>query len=153
MLEVRFVGRERLDLPKPLGKKVPTVIVEPVLAEGTGLFVKEGRLKVWLTDDARRIPVRMRAKVAIGSVSADLESYTPGDGSPLRAPACTGRRIGLDPAVGGPPCGRFERGAKRSACLALELRDRARLEPDAPIEARPAGHPTAGMRLDSTLGG
>ena len=78
VLEVRFVGRERLDLPKPLGKKVPTVIVEPVLAEGTGLFVKEGRLKIWLTDDARRIPVRMRAKVAIGSVSADLESYTPG---------------------------------------------------------------------------
>jgi hypothetical protein len=78
VLEVRFLGRERLDLPPPLGKKVPTVVIEPVLAEGTGLFVKEGRLKVWLTDDARRIPVRMRAKVAIGSVSADLESYSAG---------------------------------------------------------------------------
>jgi len=77
LLEVRFVGRERLDLPAPLGRKVPTVIVEPVLAEGTGLFVKEGRLKIWLTDDARRIPVRLRSKVAVGSVSADLESYTP----------------------------------------------------------------------------
>ena len=79
VLEVRFVGRERLDLPKPLGRKVPTVIVEPVLAEGTGLFVKEGRLKIWLTDDERRIPVRLRSKVAVGSVSADLESYTPGE--------------------------------------------------------------------------
>jgi len=78
VLEVRFLGRERLDLPSPLGKGVPTIVVEPVLAEGTGLFVKEGRLKIWLTDDARRIPVRMRSKVAIGSVSADLESYTPG---------------------------------------------------------------------------
>jgi hypothetical protein len=78
VLEVRFLGRERLDLPPPLGKKVPTVIVEPVLAEGTGLFVKEGRLKIWLTDDARRIPVRLRSKVAIGSVAADLESYRPG---------------------------------------------------------------------------
>jgi Protein of unknown function (DUF3108) len=78
VLEVRFLGRERLDLPPPLGKMVPTIVVEPVLAEGTGLFVKEGRLKLWLTDDARRIPVRMRSKVAIGSVSADLESYTPG---------------------------------------------------------------------------
>jgi hypothetical protein len=76
VLEVRFLGRERLDLPPPLGRKVPTIVVEPVLAEGTGLFVKEGRLKIWLTDDARRIPVRMRAKVAIGSVSADLEKYT-----------------------------------------------------------------------------
>lgn len=78
-LGIRFRGRETLDLPEPLGKKVPTVIVEPMLLEGTGLFVKEGRLKIWLTDDARRIPVRMRSKVAIGSVSADLESYVPGE--------------------------------------------------------------------------
>ncbi len=82
-LGVRFLGRERLDLPMPLGPRVSTVVVEPQLLEGTGLFVKEGRLKLWLTDDARRIPVRMRSKVAIGSVSADLESYTPPD--PLTA--------------------------------------------------------------------
>jgi hypothetical protein len=77
VLEVRFRGRERLDLPEPLGRKVPTIVVEPLLAEGTGLFVKKGRVTVWLTDDERRVPVRMRSKVAIGSVSADLESYTP----------------------------------------------------------------------------
>lgn len=75
MLGVRFLGRERLDLPAPFGKNTPTVVVEPLLLEGTGLFVKEGRLKIWLTDDARRVPVRMRSKVAIGSVSADLEEY------------------------------------------------------------------------------
>jgi hypothetical protein len=77
LLRVRFIGRDRLDLPPPLGKKVPTVIVEPQLAEGTGLFVKKGRLILWLTDDARRLPVRMKSKVAIGSVGADVESYTP----------------------------------------------------------------------------
>jgi hypothetical protein len=79
VLTSKVVGRERLDLPPPLGRDVPTVIVEPQLAEGTGLFVKEkeGKLRVWLTDDARRIPVRMRSKVAIGSVSADLEEYEP----------------------------------------------------------------------------
>src|SRR5262245_20944660 len=60
-LGIRHVGRERLDLPPPLGKSVPTVIVEPLLLEGTGLFVKKGRLTIWLTDDARRIPVRMRS--------------------------------------------------------------------------------------------
>jgi len=77
VLRVRFMGRERLDLPPPLGKRAPTVIVEPQLAEGTGLFVKKGRLLIWLTDDARRLPVRMKSKVAIGSVGADLESYSP----------------------------------------------------------------------------
>ena len=74
---VRWRGRERLDLPPPFGKDYPTVIVEPLLVEGSGLFVREGRLQVWLTDDARRVPVRMRSKVAIGSVSADLDSDTP----------------------------------------------------------------------------
>jgi hypothetical protein len=74
-LGVRFLGRERLDLPAPFGKNYPTIVIEPQLLEGTGLFVKQGRLKIWLSDDARRVPVRMRSKVAIGSVSADLESY------------------------------------------------------------------------------
>jgi len=77
-LGVRFLGREKLDLPAPLGRGVKTIMVEPQLVQGTGLFVKRGRLTIWLTDDARRIPVRLRSKVAIGSVSAELESYTPG---------------------------------------------------------------------------
>jgi len=84
-LGVRFLGRERLDLPGPLGLKAATIVVEPSLLEGTGLFVKQGRLKIWLTDDARRIPVRMRSKVAIGSVSADLEAYTPASPVPRDA--------------------------------------------------------------------
>jgi hypothetical protein len=79
-LGVRFVGRDILDLPPPLGSKVRTIVVEPQLVEGTGLFVKKGRLQIWLTDDTRRIPVRMRSKVPIGSVSADLESCELGSG-------------------------------------------------------------------------
>jgi hypothetical protein len=74
---VRWRGRERLDLPPPFGDGYPTVIVEPLLVEGSGLFARKGRLRVWLTDDARRVPVRMRSRVAIGSVSADLEGYEP----------------------------------------------------------------------------
>lgn len=76
-LAVTVVERERIDLPAPFGKDTKVVVVEPRLVEGTGLFVKEkgARLKIWLTDDERRVPVRMRSKVAVGSVSADLEKY------------------------------------------------------------------------------
>jgi hypothetical protein len=77
VLRVRWLARELLDLPKPFGRQTPTIVVEPMLAEGTGLFVKEGRLRIWLTADDRRLPVRMRTRVAIGSVSGDLESYEP----------------------------------------------------------------------------
>ncbi len=72
-LGVRFVRRDVLDLPPPLGRGVATIVVEPQLLEGTGLFVKKGKLQLWLTDDERRIPVRMRSKVPVGSVSADLD--------------------------------------------------------------------------------
>lgn len=77
-LGVRFLGRENLDLPAPFGRGYPTLVIEPQLVEGTGLFVKQGRLRIWLTDDAKRVPVRMKSKVAIGSVGADLERYEAG---------------------------------------------------------------------------
>lgn len=37
-----------------------------------GIFLNEGNIRVWFTTDARRIPVRMKAKVVIGSIVADL---------------------------------------------------------------------------------
>ena len=77
-LEVRFLGREKLDLPEPFGPDTPTIVIEPMLVEGTGLFVQRGRLKVWLTDDARRVPVRWASKVPIGAVVAQVEEYHPG---------------------------------------------------------------------------
>ena len=37
-----------------------------------GLFMNQGNIRVWITTDARRVPVRMKAKVVIGSIVADL---------------------------------------------------------------------------------
>ena len=39
-----------------------------------GLFLNQGNIRVWFTNDDRRIPVRMKAKVIIGSIVADLAS-------------------------------------------------------------------------------
>ena len=39
-----------------------------------GLFLNKGNIRVWFTTDERRIPVRMKAKVIIGSIVADLAS-------------------------------------------------------------------------------
>jgi hypothetical protein len=75
-LPFRPLGYEMIDLPAPLGR-MRTQVAEPVVPPGSGLFTQEGRLLVWVTADARRIPVRVRSKVPVGSVSGDLESYTP----------------------------------------------------------------------------
>jgi len=39
-----------------------------------GLFLNEGNIRVWFTNDAARIPILMQAKVVIGSISATLAS-------------------------------------------------------------------------------
>ena len=39
-----------------------------------GIFLNQGNIRVWFTNDDRRIPVRMKAKVIIGSIVADLVS-------------------------------------------------------------------------------
>ncbi|MBI3808229.1 MAG: DUF3108 domain-containing protein [Nitrospirae bacterium] len=39
-----------------------------------GLFLNQGNIRVWFTNDDRRIPIRMKAKVIIGSIVADLAS-------------------------------------------------------------------------------
>lgn len=46
-----------------------------------GIFLNQGNIRVWLTNDARRIPLRMKARVIIGSIVADLVSGLPGGAS------------------------------------------------------------------------
>jgi Protein of unknown function (DUF3108) len=42
-----------------------------------GIFLNQGNIRVWFTNDARRIPLRMKAKVVIGSLVADLVGGLP----------------------------------------------------------------------------
>ncbi len=56
--------------------KVETVRVLVVMPF-QGLFLNQGNIRVWFTNDDRRIPVRMKAKVIIGSIVADLVSGLP----------------------------------------------------------------------------
>ena len=56
-----------------LGKK-KTIKVQPHLTF-KGLYEKIGDPLVWLTDDAWRIPIRIQAKIVIGSLTAELVEY------------------------------------------------------------------------------
>ncbi|MBR3603294.1 MAG: DUF3108 domain-containing protein [Elusimicrobiaceae bacterium] len=52
-----------------------TIVVEPQI-RGEGIFVSKGKsLKVWLTDDKYKMPVKMTVEVFIGSVAAELLEY------------------------------------------------------------------------------
>lgn len=71
-LKVICHRRERLETI--LGKK-DCLVVEPVL-DGDGIFKAKGRLTIWLTDDAKRIPVLMKTEIALGSIKAELISLS-----------------------------------------------------------------------------
>lgn len=52
------------------------ILVEPQFS-GEGIFTAKGKsLKVWLTDDEYKMPVKMAVEVFIGSVTAELKEYT-----------------------------------------------------------------------------
>ncbi|RMH87102.1 MAG: DUF3108 domain-containing protein [Calditrichaeota bacterium] len=47
------------------------VMVSPRL-KGEGIFKHKGELWIWLTDDERKIPVKMTSKVPVGSITTEL---------------------------------------------------------------------------------
>jgi hypothetical protein len=67
-MEVKVLGRQRVETP---AGTFNCVVIEPILKAG-GIFKNQGRLVIWLTDDDRRIPVMMKSKVTIGSISVVL---------------------------------------------------------------------------------
>ena len=56
------------------------------MVEG-GLFKNEGRIVVYMTDDERKIPVKVSTKVLIGSIDGELASY-----SGIKGPIAAKRR-------------------------------------------------------------
>lgn len=55
-----------------------TWVIEPVLQDD-GLFKAKGRLWIWVTRDARRMPVKMQSKIPVGSIKAELVKAGPRD--------------------------------------------------------------------------
>jgi uncharacterized protein DUF3108 len=74
--EVKVLRKE--EIVTPLGK-FNTIVIHPLL-KSEGIFARTADMFIWLTDDDRRIPVLMKSKVVVGSITATLTggSYWPG---------------------------------------------------------------------------
>lgn len=70
-LDVKYHGKETITVP---AGRFDCIIVEPLVREG-GLFKSEGNIVIWLTDDDIKMPVRVKTKVIVGAIDADLTSY------------------------------------------------------------------------------
>ncbi len=67
-LEIRVEGVEKLSGPWGEREALRVLAVMPF----KGIFLNQGNIRVWLTNDSRRIPLMMQAKIIIGSVWAQL---------------------------------------------------------------------------------
>ncbi|MFQ5582525.1 MAG: DUF3108 domain-containing protein [Mariprofundaceae bacterium] len=71
-IHVNVLGKEQLRAP--WGDFVDCLVIEPKLMT-EGIFSSKGKVKLWLTDDERHIPLKMTAKIKFGRIIARLQQY------------------------------------------------------------------------------
>lgn len=72
-LEVKYSGKERKKRVKGMGY-FNTHVFSPELISGE-VFKEGDEMKVWVSDDANKIPVLIESPVSVGSVKVVLKSY------------------------------------------------------------------------------
>ncbi len=75
-MKIRFEGREVIDVA---AGKFKTFILKPELKEG--FTTKTSDIYIWMTDDDRKIPVKVKMKIVIGALVAELTQYSGLNGS------------------------------------------------------------------------
>ncbi len=70
-LDVVYRGKETITVT---AGTFECIMVEPLIVEG-GLFKTEGNIIIWLSNDDLRIPVKVKTKIIIGSIDAELIKY------------------------------------------------------------------------------
>jgi hypothetical protein len=71
-VEVQVLGREKV---KTRAGEFATIKVKA----HRGIFMSDGEIFIWLTDDSRKVPVLIKSTVSIGSLEFILTDMKPGD--------------------------------------------------------------------------
>jgi hypothetical protein len=84
------VRRETVTVP---AGTFDTFLIEPDLAHVGGVFEKSpgAKVQLWVSADYRRLPVKLKSKVIVGSFSGELVSVTGSSPLPAENPAGEGR--------------------------------------------------------------
>ncbi len=75
-LKTKVTGKEKV---KVGAGTFDCLILEPSIREDAGIFKAKGKLKVWVTDDKNKMPVKMKSKIPVGSIQAELCEYKVAD--------------------------------------------------------------------------
>ena len=81
---IEVLRREEIRVPAGTFK---TIVVRPII-RNSGMFSEGGEAEIYVTDDERRIPVRVKTRMSIGSANLYLTKYDPGEpGSLIESPS------------------------------------------------------------------
>jgi hypothetical protein len=67
----KYIGRENITTKFGV---ITTMVFRPLVKSGR-VFKEEESLTVWISDDDNKLPVRIKADLAVGSIKADLEAF------------------------------------------------------------------------------
>lgn len=69
--KLKYIGRQ--DITTKFGT-VSTMVFKPLVQTGR-VFKEKESVTLWITDDDNKVPVRIKADLAVGSLKADLDEY------------------------------------------------------------------------------
>ena len=72
---IKVLRRDTIDVP---AGRFPTIVLQPTIRTN-GLFSKDGHAELWLSDDDKRILVKMNTHFSIISLALELTKATFGD--------------------------------------------------------------------------
>ncbi|MGD1840686.1 MAG: DUF3108 domain-containing protein [Thermonemataceae bacterium] len=71
-LKIQFIGKEEI---KTKFGKIDTYVLSPIMPENQ-LFKGTNPIKVYVSDDKNRVPVKILAELVVGSVEMDIKGYS-----------------------------------------------------------------------------
>ena len=69
--KLKFIVRENITTKFGV---VPSMVFRPLVQSGR-VFKEQESLTVWISDDDNRLPIRIKASLAVGSIKADIDAY------------------------------------------------------------------------------
>lgn len=72
-LDLKIVDQDKVKVPDH--GKVPSIEIEPV-ADFDGIFLRKGKVFFWVSKEKNRVVTRIKTKVAVGRITAKLQSVS-----------------------------------------------------------------------------
>ncbi|MGO4820186.1 MULTISPECIES: DUF3108 domain-containing protein [unclassified Flavobacterium] len=69
--KLKFVGRENITTKFGV---VSSMVFKPLVQSGR-VFKEKESVTIWISDDDNRLPIRIKAELAVGSIKADLDAF------------------------------------------------------------------------------